>query len=84
MNNRRRHGRRLRSDYLAHVPIRVVAGQDKGERVVWSPRSPYGADQTPWVILSAFTQGRRVPERRYRSSEVISDADVGRFVPKAT
>lgn len=82
MNHRRRHGRRLREDYLAHIPIRVVDGQDKGRVVIWSPRSPYGADQTPWVIAAAFTQGDRVPERRYRSSEVISDADVGRFVPQ--
>lgn len=80
MNNRRRHGRRLRADYLAHVPIRVVAGEHKGQKVIWSPRSPYGADQTPWVLC--FREGASTVERRYRSSEVISDADVGRFTPK--
>lgn len=79
MNNRRRHGRRLRADYLAHIPIRVVAGPHKGHPVIWSPRSPYGADQTPWVLCIKVCG--RTFERRYRSSEVISDADVGRFVP---
>lgn len=83
MNNRRRHGRRLRADYLAHIPIRVVAGEYAGLTVIWSPRSPYGADQTPWVLCIKGPDGPLI-ERRYRSSEVISDADVGRFVPKAT
>lgn len=80
MNHRRRHGRRLREDYLAHIPIRVVDGEHKGRTVIWSPRSPYGADQTPWVLC--FRQGASTVERRYRSSEVISDADVGRFTPQ--
>ena len=81
MNHRRRHGRRLREDYLAHIPIRVVDGAHKGHPVIWSPRSPYGADQTPWVLC--IKVGGRVFEKRYRSSEVISDADVGRFVPQS-
>lgn len=81
MNKHRRHGRRLRADYLAHIPIRVAAGQYAGQSVIWSPRSPNGADQTPWTLW-VLDHGR-TKERRFRSSEVISDADVGRFTPQA-
>jgi hypothetical protein len=62
--------RRLRADAAAHIPIRVREGlPDAGNPVYWSPRGSAGLDQTPWVSRHGL---------RYRSDEVISDAQAGK------
>ncbi len=59
--------RALRRDHLAHIHVRVADGPEKGQVVIWHPRTLYRSDRAPWVTVFS--------DRRYASHQVVSDAE---------